>query len=185
MKVSWKTDNADGDALRFRLAARREGQTVWRELLRSDEVLTKPEYEWDTSAMPEGLYKVRVEASDEPANPPADVQTHRLESPPVRVDNTPPVITGLAVTGGGAGNVNVRKITAHVTDGLGPIVRVEMAIDGHLEWHPLGAADGLFDTADERVDANVATVLPPGPHLITVRAVDAAGNSSLAEAEAR
>ena len=49
---------------------------------------------------------------------------------------------------------------------------------------PRGAAEGLFDTADERVDANVATVLPPGPHLVTVRAVDAAGNASLAETEA-
>jgi hypothetical protein len=183
VKVSWKTDNADGDSLRFRLAARREGQTLWRDLLRSDEVLTKPEYEWDTSAMPEGLYKLRVEASDEPANPPGDVQTHHLESTPVRVDNTPPVITGLSVSGGAAGNV--RKLTAHVTDGLGPIVRVEIAIDGHLEWHPLAAADGLFDTADERVDTNVASLLPPGPHLVTVRAVDAAGNTSLAEAEAR
>jgi hypothetical protein len=182
VKVSWKTDNADNDTLRYRVAVRREGQTLWRDLLRTDEVLTKPEYEWDTTAMPEGLYKVRVEASDEPANPPADVQTHQLESSPVRIDNTPPVISGVTLS---AGAGNVRTLTAHVTDGLGPIVRVEMAIDGHLEWHPLAAADGLFDTADERVDANVASLLPPGPHLVTVRAVDAAGNSSLAEAESR
>ncbi len=182
VKLTWKTDNADNDTLRYRVAVRREGQTLWRDLLRSDEVLVKPEYEWDTTAMPEGLYKVRVEASDEPANPPADVQTHHLESSPVRIDNTPPVISGVSLS---AGAGNVRKLTAHVTDGLGPIVRVEMAVDGHLEWHPLGAADGLFDTADERVDANVASLVPPGPHLVTLRAVDAAGNTSLAEAESR
>ena len=182
VKLTWKTDNADGDTLRYRVSVRREGLSTWLPLLRSDEVLTKAEYEWDTSAMPEGMYKVRVEASDEPANPPADVQTHSLESTPVRIDNTPPVISAVALS---AGNGNVRKLTAHVTDGLGPIVRVEMAVDGHLEWHPLGAADGLFDTADERIDANVAALVPPGPHLVTLRAVDAAGNATLAETEAR
>ena len=57
--------------------------------------------------------------------------------------------------------MNGRKLTAHVVDGLGPIVRVELAVDGRLEWRPLSAADGIFDTADERVEADVSSIVPP------------------------
>jgi hypothetical protein len=53
-----------------------------------------------------------------------------------------------------------------------------VAFDGRLEWRPLGAADGIFDTADETVDADLTPLLPAGagPHVVAVRAYDAAGN---------
>ena len=63
VKVSWKVDNPDNDALRYRVAFRREGQTLWRDVTKAEEVLTKSEYEWDTQSLPEGKYRVRVEAS--------------------------------------------------------------------------------------------------------------------------
>ena len=175
--IGWKVDNSDNDSLRYRLWFKKDGQTTWREITRDSEPLTKTEYDWDASAMPEGLYRIKVEASDELSNPPGDVQTYSLESTVVRVDNTPPVISGLAMNG--------RKLTARVVDGLGPVVRVELAIDGRLEWRPLPAADGIFDTADERVDADVSSIVPPGSHLVTVRAYDAAGNAALAEIETK
>ena len=140
VNITWKVDNADNDALRYRVAFRREGQTAWREALKSDEVLTKTEYEWDTLALPEGKYRVRIEASDEPSNPPDQVQRHALESPSVWVDNTPPVFRTLTLTG--------RRLNARVVDGLGSVTRVEIAVDGHVEWRPI-PADGVFDTADE------------------------------------
>ena len=178
LKVTWKVDNPDNDQLRYRVAFRREGQTQWRDVGRPDDVLTKSEVEWDTQALPEGKYRVRVDASDEISNPPDDTQRHTLESPPVLVDNTPPVFKSIAVQG--------RRLKAQVADGLGPIVRVEVAIDGTLQWRPVGAADGIFDTADESVDADLATLVPagPGPHLVTVRVYDAAGNSAVREVEA-
>jgi hypothetical protein len=177
MKLSWRVDNPDADALRYRVDFRREGQNIWRDALKPGEVLTKNEYEWDTLALPEGKYRVRVEASDEPANPPADVQKHALESEPVLVDNTPPVVTELSMAG--------RKLHVRAVDGLGPISRIEMSVDGKLEWRPLAPADGLFDTADEKIDADVTSLVPAGAHIVTVRAYDAAGNSALRETESR
>jgi hypothetical protein len=103
------------------------------------------------------------------------VLKHALESAPVLIDNTPPQLT-VQIAG--------RRLRAHATDGLGPIVRVEMTVDGHTDWRPLGAADGLFDTADETVDSDVALVVPPGAHIVAVRAFDAAGNSVVQEVEA-
>jgi hypothetical protein len=175
--VTWKVDDNDSDPLRYRIHYRREGQTLWRDVLRDGEVLTKTEYDWDTQALPEGKYRVRVEASDELANPPEQVQRHALESGPVLVDNTPPVITQMALDG--------RRLRVRVVDGLGPVARVEVSIDGRVEWRPVAPADGLFDAADEAVDTDVGPLVPSGSHIVTVRAYDAAGNTAMREIESR
>ena len=82
--------------------------------------------------------------------------------------------------------VTGRRLRAEVVDGVGPIARVEVAFDGRLEWRPLAAADGIFDTATEAVDTDLTPLLPPGqgPHLVAVRAYGAAGNSVVREVEA-
>jgi hypothetical protein len=177
VKLTWKVDNPDSDPLRYRVAFRREGQTLWREALKDDDVHTKTELDWDTAALPEGKYRVRVEASDESANPPDQVQKHALESETVLVDNTPPRIDALEVAG--------RRLRARIVDGTSAIARVEIAVDGKLEWRPLGPADGLFDTADERVDADVSALVPGGSHIVVVRAFDAAGNAVTRDIETR
>jgi hypothetical protein len=175
--VSWKVDNPDSDELRYRVQFRREGQTRWLDATEPGDVLTKPELDWETVSLPEGNYRVRVDASDEIANPP-DAATHfTLESPPVRVDNTPPVFKTLAMNG--------KRLHAEVVDGIGPIARVEVAVDGRNEWRPVSTTDGLFDTADETIDADIASLLPatPGPHVVAVRAFDAAGNATVREVD--
>jgi hypothetical protein len=176
--VTWKVDNPDNDELRYRVQFRREGQSRWLDATTPDDVLTKSELDWDTSALPEGKYRVRVDASDELANPPTDTTRFALETPPVPIDNTPPVFRSLTMQG--------RRLRADVADGLGPIARVEATVDGRLVWRPLPPADGIFDTANETVDTDVTPLLPPGPgpHLVTVRAYDAAGNFVVGEVEA-
>lgn len=177
VKVTWKVENPDSDLLRYRIAFKREGQTQWRDALKTDDVHTKTELDWDTAALPEGKYRVRVEASDEGANPPEQVQKHALESETVLVDNTPPRIEDLQIAG--------RRLRARVVDGTSPIARVEMAIDGKLEWRPLAAADGIFDTKEERVDSDVGILVPAGSHIVVVRAFDTAGNSVTRDVETR
>jgi hypothetical protein len=177
VKVTWKVENPDSDPLRYRVAFKREGQTQWRDALKTDDVHTKTELDWDTAALPEGKYRVRVEASDESANPPDQVQKHALESETVLVDNTPPRIDTFEITG--------RRLRAHIVDGTSPIARVEMAVDGKLEWRPLGAADGIFDTTDERVDSDVSVLVPPGSHIVVLRAFDSAGNAVTRDVETR
>jgi hypothetical protein len=173
----WKIDNPDNDELRYRLQFRREGQSRWIDALPRDLVLTKPEFDWDTATLPEGVYRVRVDASDELANPPASVTRHALESAPLLVDNTPPVFRTLAV--------QKRRLRGDVVDGLGPIARIELAVDGRTEWAPVSSVDGIFDMADESIDVDLGPFLgaEPGPHLLAVRAFDAAGNSVVRDVE--
>lgn len=177
VKVTWKVENPDNDPLRYRVSFKREGQTLWRDALKTDDVHTKTELDWDTAALPEGKYRVRVEASDEQANPPDQVQKHALESEAVLVDNTPPRIEGLTLTG--------RRLKAKIIDGTSAIARVEIAVDGKLEWRPIAAADGIYDTHEENVDADVAALVAPGSHIVVVRAFDVAGNSVSRDIESK
>lgn len=174
--VTWKVDNPDNDELRYEVRFRQEGHARWLDATSADDVLTKPELDWDTSSLPEGKYRLRVEASDELANPPAEVTRHGLESAPVVVDNTPPFFKTLGMQG--------RRLRGEVVDGVGPVVRVEVAIDGKPQWRPIASVDGIFDTADESFDADMTALLPPGPHLVAVRAFDAAGNAVVRDVEA-
>jgi hypothetical protein len=177
IKVTWRVDNPDGDALRYRLSFRLDGQTVYRDLTRPDEPLGKAEYEWETASLPEGAYRVRVEATDESVNPPDRAFRHALESPIVLVDNTPPVFRALAAQG--------RRVRGEAVDGVGPIARIDVAVDGRNDWRPFLPADGIFDEPVEAFDLDVSSFVGPGNHLIAVRVLDQAGNVVVRDVEVK
>ncbi|MBX7196795.1 MAG: hypothetical protein K1X94_32390, partial [Sandaracinaceae bacterium] len=176
--LTWKVENIDGDRLRYRLRFREETQAVWREILRDSETLSATEYTWNTTAVPDGWYVVEVEASDELSNPDAYVLGSRATSEPILVDNTPPEVVDLAASG--------VRITGRARDGIGPISRIEIAIDGG-DYRPIFPDDDLLDTREERFAIDVTTLsgllrpLGPGSHIASVRAFDAAGNRGAAE----
>ncbi len=174
-KLAWTADNADGDRVRYRLRFRREDQSVWRDILRESETLTEERYAWNTASIPDGFYVVRVEASDELDNAAGLALSHTADSEPIRIDNHPPRIEQLRVSGA--------RLTGVATDGLGPIARLEVAIDGG-EWRPIFPVDDLFDTAEERFEIDLAP-LASGTHIVAVRATDAGGNIGSGEAQVR
>lgn len=173
-KVAWKVDNPDGDRVRYRLAYRTEGAAAWLPILRETEILTELTYEWNTDGVADGWYRVRVEASDELSNPESFVIRDERESPPVRIDNHDPEIAELSVANG--------RVRARARDSLGPILRLEVAVDGH-DWRLAYPTDDLFDSAEERFDFGIpGWPLPPGPHSIAIRVWDAEGNQAVREA---
>jgi hypothetical protein len=168
VNLEWQVDNPDRDTLRYRVKYQPLGTADWFDLLQPNEVLSKTSYKWDTSAVPEGRYRVFVEASDELANPPQRTTRHSLESGVIVVDSTPPAIQDLSLVG--------RRVKLRAVDGVSPIQRVEIAVVGADAWFPLDSADGVFDEPNESVDVDVSGIIPPGKHLVAVRAYDAAGN---------
>jgi hypothetical protein len=177
IKLTWKVDNPDGDALRYRLSYRLDGQTHYRDLTRPEELLTKTEYEWETASLPEGPYRVRVEATDETVNPPDRAFKHSLESPVIIVDNTPPVFRTLTAQG--------RHIHGDAVDGVGPIARIDVAVDGRNEWRPFLPLDGVFDEPVEAFDLDVTSLVGAGSHLVAVRVFDQAGNFTVRDIEVK
>lgn len=174
ISLSWKVDNPDKDDLRYRLKYRLVGTNTWFDLTAPDEKLTKETYEWDTSTLPEGRYRVLLTATDELANPPDRVTRDEMESGVVLVDNTPPRIERLRVNG--------RRIQASVIDGVGPIRRVEVSLAGKDDWTPFLPVDGIFDEPQEEIDIDVSSISPAGAALLAIRAFDEAGNSVVVNA---
>lgn len=172
-ELEWQVDNPDSDALRYRLRFRAENQTVWRDMLRPEVVHTDANYSWETASLPDGYYVVEVEASDEPANPLELRLTSRAVSEPIRIDNHAPVIEQLQLQGA--------RVTGRAVDTLGPIARLELAVDGG-EFRDIFPVDHLLDTAVERFEVDLPE-LAPGPHVVAVRATDASGNTVTAEVE--
>ncbi|MBW2461554.1 MAG: hypothetical protein JRH11_07895 [Deltaproteobacteria bacterium] len=171
LKLEWAVTNPDGDRMRYRLRYRAESQTRWRTVLREDEELTSTNYQWDTGGLPDGYYVVEVEASDELSNPGAVALRNRRASEPLLIDNHPPRIESIRAQGD--------HVVGRVVDGLGPIAKLEVAIDGR-EFRPFFPADDLLDTRDEGFDLDLSG-LDPGEHIVAVRAYDAGGNSVTAE----
>lgn len=174
VSLSWRVDNPDMDVLRYRLWFRKEESTTWRPITKDEEPIAATSYSWNTEALAEGWYRVRVEASDEVSNPVGQALKHGLDSPAFLVDNTPPVISKIAMVNG--------RLQATVVDGVGPIARLEVQIDGKGGWKPVTSTDGILDEASETVDTPLGLT---GSHVIALRAYDSAGNAVTREIEGK
>ena len=95
---------------------------------------------------------------------------HSMVSQPVVVVNAAPSITKLTLT--------ANRLQGTATDVVGPISRLEFALVGKKSWFPIFPSDEIFDEATESFDVDVTSLVPPGSHLVVVRAYDEAGNRS-------
>ncbi len=114
-------------------------------------------------------------ASDSPSNPPERALTAQLASDPFTIDNTPPVISGLAAAAADK-KINVRW---HAADALSIIDRAEYSVNGG-DWTPVEPTGHLSDSKEE--DYVLAVDRPkPGEYTIAVRVTDEYDNTSLAK----
>jgi hypothetical protein len=171
--LNWDVDNPDADRLRYRLSYRREEHDGFLAALPEQEVLEKSEYRWETLPVPDGYYRVRVEASDELVTPEPQTQRTSALSAPILVDNHAPEIDVLRIENG--------RLTGQASDALGPIALLELALDG-AQFRPIAPKDGMLDTARESFEAELKA-LPAGRHIASLRATDAARNVGVASLE--
>ncbi len=166
----------NGDALQYEVSFRAAGRAKWIRLAAKH---GKKVYAWNATTVPDGVYEIRVEASDAPANPRDSALTAARVSRAVVVDNTPPAVTGLRAAAGAAGKVTVRGAVA---DAAGRVTKIACAVDSVSEWLGVLPADGICDSPRERFSTVIAD-LKPGVHHIAVRAVDEFGNVGHASVE--
>ncbi len=170
LTLKWEADDPNGDDLVYTLALRKDGWPDWVPL-GGPSPLTGPEYAWDLATVPSGTYRLRVAASDRAGNPAAEALEARRESPPFLVDHRAPTVTV---------RVEGKTVRASLTDDLTRLVKAAYAVDGG-EWVPAFPEDGLFDGLRESLTIELPT-LSPGPHVVLVRATDAAGNLGTGDA---
>jgi len=163
LRVRWEATDPNGDDLAYSLQIRKDGWPDWVHL--GGDPLTEAIYAWDTSAVPDGTYRLRVVATDRPSNPPAEALTRDRVSDPFLVDHQSPAVAVAAIPGGA---------TVTLKDDLTRIVKAAYALDGG-DWVPVFPDDGLFDSPAEKITVALPD-LKPGTHILMVRATDAAGN---------
>ncbi|MCC7008905.1 MAG: hypothetical protein IT184_08820 [Acidobacteria bacterium] len=160
--ITWKAEDDDEtDRLVYSLEYRREGATEWQPLRTG---LSDGIYVWDTTAVPDGRYLVRVRASDSVTNAVDRALAGDKESDPIDVDNTPPAIVTEVARQGAAVRLLVR-----VTDARSPIQKVEYSIGGG-PWQLVYPQDGLADAPDERYEVPLDAGVDPAR--VVVRATD-------------
>jgi sugar lactone lactonase YvrE len=164
----WMAADPNGDSLVYKIEIRGANEKEWK--LLKDKVPEKY-YSWDSTAFPDGEYRLRVTASDAPSNPPAEALSGGLESDPFVIDNTPPRITGLTAARNG-GKLQVRW---HAADALNDIEKAEYSLDGG-DWTLVAPTTGLSDSRELDYDLTVDS--GPGEHTIAVRVEDAHANQS-------
>ena len=167
--LQWKASDPNGDPLRFRVDIRHEGGEEWTKL---GDDLEAPTWSFDTQALPDGRYRVRVSATDRPGNSLGEERTAELVSAPFTVDNTPPVLTQIEAR---ADRTSIH-VEARAEDTSSTLSGMDVSIDDQ-DWRPVSPVGGFTDEKTLAIQADLRDV-KPGDHTVGVRAVDAAGNSA-------
>jgi outer membrane protein assembly factor BamB len=170
--ISWQAEDPDGDRLIYSVYFRGDDEQQWK-LLKSntrDNALT-----FDADVFADGKYFFRVVASDKEANPPQFARDAQLVSAPVMIDNTPPVVAIVQARNDGG----KWRIDFEASDSASPLRRCEYSLDA-ANWVPVEAADGVIDELREKFALELGS-LPPGEHLLVIRAADSANNTGVAK----
>jgi len=166
--VAWEALDPNGDGLRYNVSIKADDEKEWHRLVQdhSDRV-----YSFDSESYPNGEYRVRVEASDSPDNPPdVALKTERMGSP-FQIDNVPPRVENLRnAPGASRGGRSSLTVSGTAVDGDTRITSIEYSVDGG-DWIEIFPEDGMFDEREESFRFEVKD-LGPGEHRVTVRASD-------------
>lgn len=174
--IAWEASDPNRDTLTYRLYYKPakpepDGKELWTPIARA---LRTTSYDWNTQAIPDGKYQVKIVATDAPDNSPEQAQSAARVSSTIVIDHTPPEIGELKTTVAADGKVT---ITGTAKDALSPVISVRYQIDGQGDWRPATPSDKIFDSLNEAFTV-VTRPLPASGHRITIRATDSAGNTS-------
>jgi hypothetical protein len=168
---TWRAVDGNDDALEYSLYFKGEEETDWKPLARK---IRETFYTMNTAALPDGVYRLKVVASDEPSNPPEmALAGERISEPFVVAGTTPEVEILDSEIEGGRATVRFRASVW-----TGSIASAEFSINGG-EWRLVFPVDGIADSSVEEY-LIVTPELSPGEHLIGVRAGDRNGTTGTA-----
>lgn len=171
--VQWTATDANDDPLEAVVLFRGEDEAAWKTLA---EGIEDSFYGWDTTTMPDGVYRLRVTVTDAPGNPPGQGLTTTRESAAFEVDNTPPAVMEAEAKAASRS----ARVTAEIRDSFSAIEEIAWSVDAG-PWVLVMPEDGVADSTRETV-LFATPELEPGEHTIVIRARDRAGNVSAGKA---
>jgi hypothetical protein len=166
--LRWEADDANQDRLEYRLRFRPEPGSKSAELagwLPMTEDVTETHFEFDETALPDGVYRFRLEASDAGANAAGEGLSDERTSDAMTIDGTAPRKVAVRRAANG-------DFTVEVTDALNPLRTAEWSVDAG-EWRPAAAQDGVLDGRSEVL---VLPRPPKGASYVVLRVMDTSFN---------
>ena len=167
--LQWRGVDPNGDALQYEVFLRSEPSGAW---IRIGKELESSLLTWNTNTLADGRYRVRVVASDATGNALGEGLTGEATSEPFAIDNTLPQVLSFEAVPGTSG-VRVR---GSAQDGEGVLARFDLSTDDG-DWRTVSPIGGIADAPKLSFDVTL-TDLASGPHLISLRVVDQAGNAT-------
>ncbi len=165
--VVWTAHDENDDEMRYAVYFRGEHELEWKLL---KENLEQKFYSWDTTALPDGAYYLKVVATDAGSNPPALALKTERESERFEVDNTPPVVEDIKVAPASGKMTGGHPASFTARDATSAIERAQYSLDGG-DWVLVAPSTGISDALVEHYDFGLPS-LTPGEHTIAVRVYD-------------
>ena len=165
--IIWEAVDENDDRLLYTLSIKREGEDAWR-VIRDG--WTEALFVIPTLFYPDGVYFIKLGASDLNSNPTGSELRAEKTSAALVIDNSLPVVKGFTAVRNG----NSLDIAFQAEDGFSSIREVEYLVRP-AEWRVVFPADGICDSRLESFKFRVP--LPAGSeNLVTVRVTDRHGN---------
>lgn len=171
--INWQATDPNHDRLVYNLYIKSSKDQSWHLL---GTKLKLAEYSLPPYSVPDGLYRVRVVASDSPSNPPDKALSASLESAPFWVDNTPPVVSVASEhVEGQTALIEFKAVSQNA-----PLDRAQFS-QGENHWRDILPVRGIVDSRVETFSIRLQG-LSPGEHVVTLRAFDTSGNVGVGSA---
>lgn len=159
--LRWEAEDPNGDDLVYALSFRAASSD--RPWLPVAEELRQQHYSFDSTVLPDGRYRFRLQAFDRDRSDDDERQQVEEISELVLVDHSNPTLGSVSQRDG--------KLAVVVEDRFNPLREAAYSIDAR-EWRPAIAADGLLDGQRETL---ILEYPQPG-ELLLLRLTDAAFN---------
>ena len=132
----------------------------------------KPSLEWNSKTIEDGIYEVRVTASDVAGNTETTKLTGTRISEPVVIDNSAPVIKDYTIET----ENDTAVLTLNITDAYSVIDNLSYTVNSNKKWKSTLPEDDIYDTTDENFTI-VIKELTGGDHVVVVKISDAENNT--------
>lgn len=164
-----RASDENGDMLVYHFDFRKQGRKRWISLKKDSD---KPVYEWDSRAVEDGRYEIRITADDKRSNHPSEALTASRISDTVVVDNTAPVFSDVRQNLQG----RTLELRFRAVDVFSAIAEARYTLNSREDWAGLLPDDWVFDTTEESFTLRLEN-LEPGDHVLTLAISDSPGNT--------
>lgn len=166
--VRWKAEDPNGDSLETTVEIRGEGDANWVPL---GDSISQSEFSWDSTALPDGRYRLRLSVSDAVDNPAAEALSTSRESELFLIDNAAPAISDLAVN---IADDQIR-VSFEASDLASRLTRAEYSVNGG-DWVPVDPTSKVFDAMSLDFEFDVSVPAEEGGIVFAVRVYDERDN---------